>query len=376
MNPFGTLVAASLATLSVVAWAWVAARIQRGEVLVAYRPRRPVPWTGGDLCAVMLIFLLANLGAFAWLPMSDRAAAGMVAEDDGPAEPDEADQWTENAARLDRFELKLVAGATANLVTMLLAVAWLVGRRGARWSDFGLASDRAWQDIGLGIVGFVAVSLPVYALQFLLSHLSSRQHPIIETLGRQPDNWLFLLSGLSAVAVAPVAEEFFFRVLLQGWLESLGEAPQFDGDTGGGGAPALAGDQPSAAADVPAADVPAADVPAADVPAAVLSERSVVFGDAFRSPATDDVSRSRPLRTQPNHLRTQPNQPWDTAAIGVTSLVFALLHLGQGWAPVPLFFLSLALGWLYQRTHRLLPSMVVHVCLNGCSLVMLRMASG
>jgi membrane protease YdiL (CAAX protease family) len=53
-----------------------------------------------------------------------------------------------------------------------------------------------------------------------------------------------------------------------------------------------------------------------------------------------------------------------------------LLHLGQGWAPVPLFFLSLALGWLYQRTHRLLPSLVVHVCLNSCSLLMLRMASG
>ena len=360
MNSFGTLVAASLATLSVVAWAWAAARAQRGEVLVAYRPRRPVPWTGSDLCAVMLIFLLANVGAFAWLPMSDRAAAGMVAaEDDGPAEPDEADQWAENAARLDQFELKLAAGATANLLTMLLAVAWLVGRCGARWSDFGLASDRAWQDIVLGIVGFVAVSLPVYALQFLLSHLSSRQHPIIETLGRQPDNWLFLLSGLSAVAVAPVAEEFFFRVLLQGWLESLGEAPQFDGGTGEAGAPVLADNQPPAAA----------DVPAADVPAAVLPERSVVFGDAFRSPATDDVSRSRPLRTQ-------PNQPWDTAAIGITSLVFALLHLGQGWAPVPLFFLSLALGWLYQRTHRLLPSLVVHVCLNGCSLLMLRVASG
>lgn len=362
MKSLGTLIAAALAALSAISWAWLAARAQRGDALIEYRPRRPVPWTGGDLCLVVLIFLFANVLASACLPMSDRAAVSAAADDPEP----EFAQHADDAARLDQFELKLAAGATANLIALVFAAAWLVGRRGAALSDFGLARDLVVHDVAVGVVGFVAVSLPVYALQFLLSHFSSRQHPIIETLGQQPDDWLFLLSGLSAVAVAPVAEEFFFRVLLQGWLESLGEAPQPHAGMRIEADPEATGlawpSEPPAGEKAPdAAGLPART---AESPA-----RSAVFDDAFRSPATDDTTASRPLKTR-------PNPPWDTAAIFLTSLVFALLHVGQGWAPVPLFFLSLALGWLYQRTHRLLPSLVVHVCLNGCSLLMLRMASG
>lgn len=364
MSSFGTLVAALLATLSVVTWAWLAAQIHRGHTIVQYRPRRPVPWTGSDLCLVVLFFITANLGAFALLPMSDRAASSMAIDGDRQVDPNDAPQMADDAARLDQFELKLVAGTTANLITILLAVAWLIGRRGADLGDFGLASDRIGQDVALGVAGFVAVSLPIYALQFLLSHFSSRQHPIIETLGQQPDDWLFLLSGLSAVAVAPVAEEFFFRVLLQGWLETLGDASTLDG----GNIEEL-GEPVSTGVLLPIEPSSGDQESDVGMPAAASSARSAVFDDAFRSPAPED---SRPGR----HLHTRPNQPWDTAAIGITSLVFALLHLGQGWAPVPLFFLSLALGWLYQRTHRILPSVVVHVCLNGCSLLMLRMASG
>ena len=33
--------------------------------------------------------------------------------------------------------------------------------------------------------------------------------------------WIFLVAAMAAVAVAPIVEEFFFRVLLQGWLETL-----------------------------------------------------------------------------------------------------------------------------------------------------------
>ena len=33
--------------------------------------------------------------------------------------------------------------------------------------------------------------------------------------------WVFLLCVISAAVVAPISEEFLFRVLLQGWLEAL-----------------------------------------------------------------------------------------------------------------------------------------------------------
>jgi membrane protease YdiL (CAAX protease family) len=51
--------------------------------------------------------------------------------------------------------------------------------------------------------------------------------------------------------------------------------------------------------------------------------------------------------------------------------VFALLHVGHGPDPIPLFVFALALGYLYQRTGRILPSLTLHFLLNGVSLVML-----
>ena len=62
-----------------------------------------------------------------------------------------------------------------------------------------------------------------------------------------------------------------------------------------------------------------------------------------------------------------PTKRWP---ILVSSLVFALLHLGQGGAPIPLFFLAVGLGFLYQRTGRLTPCIVVHMLLNGTMLLL------
>jgi membrane protease YdiL (CAAX protease family) len=59
---------------------------------------------------------------------------------------------------------------------------------------------------------------------------------------------------------------------------------------------------------------------------------------------------------------------WTPTAIWpivVASIVFALMHWGQGLAPIPLFFLSCALGYLYRQTGSLVPSIIVHFVLNG-----------
>jgi membrane protease YdiL (CAAX protease family) len=69
----------------------------------------------------------------------------------------------------------------------------------------------------------------------------------------------------------------------------------------------------------------------------------------------------------PSNSSWQPLTAWP---VYVTSLIFGLLHYGQGAAPIPLFFLSLGLGFLYQRTGRLVPAIVVHMMLNGATLCM------
>jgi membrane protease YdiL (CAAX protease family) len=55
--------------------------------------------------------------------------------------------------------------------------------------------------------------------------------------------------------------------------------------------------------------------------------------------------------------------------IGISSLLFALAHAGQGSAPVALFFLAVILGYLYQRTHRIVPCITMHAMFNLLSIV-------
>lgn len=49
--------------------------------------------------------------------------------------------------------------------------------------------------------------------------------------------------------------------------------------------------------------------------------------------------------------------------------LFACMHLGQGAAPVALFFLSLGMGYLYRQTGNLTGPIVVHMVLNSMTLM-------
>jgi hypothetical protein len=64
-------------------------------------------------------------------------------------------------------------------------------------------------------------------------------------------------------------------------------------------------------------------------------------------------------------------RPVQFRPIVISSFCFAAVHFPHGVAPIPLFFFALALGYLYQRTHRLLAPVVLHMCLNACSMLFL-----
>ncbi|MEO1527289.1 MAG: CPBP family intramembrane glutamic endopeptidase [Planctomycetota bacterium] len=62
-----------------------------------------------------------------------------------------------------------------------------------------------------------------------------------------------------------------------------------------------------------------------------------------------------------------PRSVWP---IVVTSVVFAYMHFGQGAAPIPLYLLSIGLGFLYQAHGSLVPCIIVHFLLNATTLLM------
>ncbi|HEX5106017.1 MAG TPA: CPBP family intramembrane glutamic endopeptidase, partial [Pirellulaceae bacterium] len=197
---------------------------------------------------------------------------------------------------------------------------------------------------------------PVYALQGVLVYFWKKsEHPLMEMFKTTPDAAFFATLIAAAVLVAPLVEETLFRVLLQGFLEKvvssrgkvlgllLGRFSFLETVE-----PPIRPDQPG----IPPPVDPTRDVNPYEPPQ---------IGPHFDPPLPEVaavISDDQPELRGP--------QAW--IPIGVSALIFALLHYSHGPDWVPLIFLAAGMGYLYQRTHSIVPSLVVHMCLNGLSM--------
>jgi membrane protease YdiL (CAAX protease family) len=193
--------------------------------------------------------------------------------------------------------------------------------------------------------------------------------------------WVLLLCVASAAIVAPITEEFFFRVLLQGWLEALDRR--------------FRRRAPTLRRLIPRGMVPIAlssllfarlhfrtDSPQIDAKFLVF----LLVGDAVARLLAMAFSawllHWRAGATAAD-LGWSSNQVRSDVKLGLVGLaavvapIYAMqlvlrLTLPSYVAPdpLPLFFFAVVLGVVYYRTHRLAPLVVLHAGLNGISLVL------
>ena len=286
---------------SIGIWARIAARLRAGQAILPAEPRVLVPWTVFDLYIVLLLYIAAQ-----WA--SAKAVVSIV----GHA-PDGAALSPEFLAPL------LASNALANLLVVLASIIYLRLRCGPAIGDLGFLPWRPGYDLPLGVLTFIAALAPVFSIQYLLTRWFKSEHPVQLLLSENSSPRVLLLCVLSAVVVAPLAEEFLFRVLLQGWMEAVAMRWRREREP--------------------------------DI--SPLGDAIEFTPQAFAPPAADS---------------SVGLMPWP---IILSSLAFALVHWGHGPDPIPLFVLALLLGYLYQKTHRIWPSLVVHACLNTWSLTML-----
>lgn len=303
--------ATSLILTSLGAWIAAVRRIRSGRSLVTFEPRRLVPWGFLDLAiAICLGFLLQVFARWAL------AGVDAIPETDIP----KTDSLPDLGPEQQTWLVLTVAGASmAGAILSLLA---LLIRTPSTLRDAGWVSVRTGRDIWLGVSAFVMLAPIAYGIQILLVRWFASKHPLIEMLQASPRWTLLASAGFSAVLVAPVVEEYLYRVLLQGWLEKLAALPD---DTG-----------------------------------------RLLLGDSPQPP-------SLPADADPSSQRETPNvtKHPDWWPLFVSALIFALLHWGNGPDWVALFVFALGLGYLYQQTHRVLPSIVAHLLLNAWSLTTL-----
>ena len=188
-----------------------------------------------------------------------------------------------------------------------------------------------------------------------------------------------------AVMVAPLIEEFFFRVLLQGWLEAVWSRrrrthPELRA------APlswlpivlpaaALRPDAPPFQQGCRLRRRYLADLFLGQMAADLLALGLAIVVLRFAAGAT-----AADLGWKPEKLRADAKLGLLAllAVIGpVLTLQVALMNWSTGREsttapdPIPLFFLALVLGVLYHRTHRLAPSLVLHMAFNATSIALL-----
>ena len=194
--------------------------------------------------------------------------------------------------------------------------------------------------------------VPMLSIHYFAQWLfpTDATHPFIEMVLQNPQPVYLVPIVVAAVIVAPVVEEFMFRVFLQGWLERLClRGPQTTGDP-----PGRAQGGPTTRSATGRGR---------------RGRRAGLAAHAMARPTDCPVLTSR--QTDGSAERRRPADSRGGCPILVSGLLFALAHAGQGPAPIPLFFLGLGLGYLYQRTHRVLPCIVVHFLVNTTAVVQL-----
>lgn len=328
---------AAVALVGAPIWAWLFRRKLRDGAFLPLARRWPVPWgpIGAFLALGFLLLALLQVGVGS-----------------GPVDRvREADTVTSG----DYLQMAVVS-SVLNLMFVGAVGVYFHRGRGATWEDLGLPVDSAelLHDLGIGVLAALAALLPIYALQAVLVFgvgIKS-EHPTLLMLLQDSNVLVLLAAWFSAGVVAPIFEEFIFRLLFQGWLERVEDE-----------ALGVAGKL----------ELEERDQQAARDEFDITEQSEQVHADDDNPFASPQIQTLRRLRRRRGAPPTPPDEtvaglPYGWAPVLISSFVFALVHLPQGAAVGPLFVFALILGYLYQRTHRITPSIFAHMAFNTISL--------
>lgn len=320
-------------------WIVVFRKIRRGQTILAVEPWSPRYWGLIDLLLVGFLIVAAQI-------VSIKAWAVTSGFD------------TNKLRESGDVELPLSAMATMSasyFVVILLTVFWLFFRYGASLTHIGFLSNRFVWNIGIGLAATV-LCLPLVNLLMALVSLSQEyDHPLLTKMISDGSLGSYLLAFFSAVVAAPIAEEFLFRVLLQGWLQSIPFSfPNFWWLVGAS--------QNERDLELSRALVPGNSVNEPLVLSLPNYDSTPNPYKPLASPALADLSDSAAV-VEPKE--TVP-PIWPSFVSGT---IFGMAHFGYGMSFIPLIVLGIVLGLLYRATHSIWPGFVVHFALNLISML-------
>jgi membrane protease YdiL (CAAX protease family) len=215
----------------------------------------------------------------------------------------------------------------------------------------GIRLSKFLRGVGIGIVSFLIIGpMMLWGMQILdrvyraVHYEHPAEHALLKSLGEAKETSYAALLALGAVLVAPLLEELLFRGHLQTfirqWLAEISArrigSPLFP----------------------PASDSFMGLTPPPPPPP--LHPGASIFVDAA-TPVLPYMSL--PLPPPPPPPPPVPRAWHGWVAIIITSICFAAMH--EAWTAPAIFVLSLALGYVYERTANLWASITVHLLFNA-----------
>ena len=226
----------------------------------------------------------------------------------------------------------LAISGLANCIAIGVVLLWMWNIDRDNLRKFGLSIDRSM--IGLGFRAALMTLPPVLAIAALANLMVAEyEHEVLDVLQQLQSPRVFAVLFLGTAVVTPIAEEILFRGLVQGGLQGL-------------------------------ADRVAGQVETSSTDGSASQSESNASPRSLTAEQASGQERQNPDNEQSGNW--EPVSYWPLIA---ASLIFALMHLGQGAAPIPLFLLSVGLGYLYRQTGSLIPCIVLHMILNSITLL-------
>lgn len=349
VNPLVVLLILGLMASVVGSWIWIILRFAlRSSVLPRFEPRI-VPWGVLSVLATIVLWLVVQVVGQVTFGYLTHGTVKRHADGSSLFSPSEM----------------MVASGIQNTAVLVVIPLFLMALNHARPRDFGLTGRNTGTQILQGIVAWPLAAPLVYGMMAVAVKIWGKEdHPLETAIQNEGVGGLAVIFFLAGAILAPAAEELIFRGVLLGWLTRIAL-----------GQHANQVNRPISPTDVVPAEL-TTDLLALDPRHEAADE---VDPNPFAPPLAvieSEPAASADQRVDRPFVATQTQTVRLVLANVLVSVLFAALHYSVWPTPVPIFFLSLVLGLLYQRTGSLIAPVALHMTFNGVSTILMLLTVG
>ncbi len=210
---------------------WVLHRVLTGQSILPPWPEPPklVPWGGLTVIAVVITWIVVNVSVSAAylqvrsaLLIQDAGKPTVALIEAGPILKVPLPEKAVKPDPIFNFTEQMVLISVINGVLLAVLPIGIRLTSSDDWKDLGLSAGDFQRNVIMGVIAFLLITPVVMGINGLAQWIwSPNRHPLERMLREEASPAMIVLAYVSAVLLAPAAEELIFRGVIQGWLRRV-----------------------------------------------------------------------------------------------------------------------------------------------------------